>query len=124
MTSLTPGGEAAEKAVQFRQGVEERAVREEAVHGLVDLPQPQGEEEPGEDAGPGEQGAQRKEKTVWLASQHAGPGLRRLHAGRALKRRIRAEAWRDLRRLLAVTESRRLQGGFRFRGNSQQVRRP
>ena len=51
------GGETAQKSVQLGEGVEEGAVREEVVDGLVDLAQAEGEEEPGEDAGPGEERA-------------------------------------------------------------------
>src|SRR5207245_3904222 len=58
----------AEKTVQLSERVEERAVREHAVHRLVDGPEPEGEEHPGEDPCPGEQRAEGKKQTVGLSS--------------------------------------------------------
>ena len=70
--------EAAEKTVQLRQRMEEGAVREHAGDGLVDAAQPEGEEQPGEDARPCEQGAEGEQQPVRLSSKHGAsdPGDR------------------------------------------------
>src|SRR5207237_508055 len=66
------GCEAAEKAIQLGERMEERAVSEQAAHRLVDVAQPESEEEPGEHACPGEEGAEGKKQTIGLSSDQAG----------------------------------------------------
>src|SRR5438067_1130798 len=86
------GCEAAEKAIQLGERMEERAVSEQATHRLVDVAQPESEEEPGEHACPGEEGAEGKKQTIGLSSDQAG-GISSERPGGRTPRGRRPRAW-------------------------------